>query len=165
MGKATVCVAQNNCHPSKVKESRTTGAANWGLARLMRPARARSRCVIREVPLCQCPNVCTGNHCGPLARWKHQNLHVGCDVIISSLSGFVVNADKGEGDFLSPPRQSSRDHQRHSRDGNDDRGKHVDLRIDTKPHARIDTHRQSLCRCTRYELRHDEIVDGKGEGK
>jgi hypothetical protein len=48
-------------------------AANWGLALLMRPARAASTAPFVNLPLCQRPNICVCNNRGVLARWYHAN--------------------------------------------------------------------------------------------
>jgi hypothetical protein len=44
---------------------------NWGLASLMRPAKAAPGVPFANLPLCQRPNVCDSNRGGILARWFH----------------------------------------------------------------------------------------------
>jgi hypothetical protein len=55
------------------KERCATGTANWGLAQLMRPAKAAPAVPFANLPLCQHPNVRVSNHRGILARWYHTN--------------------------------------------------------------------------------------------
>ena len=53
------------------KTMRVGRRPNWGLALLMRPAKAAPGVPFVNSPLCQRPNVCVSNLCGILARWFH----------------------------------------------------------------------------------------------
>ena len=49
----------------------------WGLALLLRPARAAPGAPFVCLPLCRSPNVCCNNPSGHLTRWSHVNLRAG----------------------------------------------------------------------------------------
>ena len=59
-----------------------TAATRWG----------RSRCLIREAPLCRNPDDCRGNRRGTLVRWKHLNLRLCCSLEFQSPRRRLVNA-------------------------------------------------------------------------
>ena len=54
-----------------VGKVRDGNGPNWGLAQLMRPAKAAPAVPFAKLPLCQRPNVCISNRRGILARWYH----------------------------------------------------------------------------------------------
>jgi hypothetical protein len=53
----------------KIGKVRDGERPNWGLAQLMRPAKAAAAVPLANLPLCQRPNACASNHRGFLARW------------------------------------------------------------------------------------------------
>src|SRR4029077_11122163 len=55
----------------KIGKVRDGERPNWGLAQLMRPAKAAAAVPLANLPLCQRPNACASNHRGFLARWQH----------------------------------------------------------------------------------------------
>jgi hypothetical protein len=69
-----------------------TGTAELGSYPTDATREGRSRRAVRNLPLCQRPNVCISNRCGILARWYHYKSSVPNDNHIFRLGTVAVKS-------------------------------------------------------------------------